>query len=103
MYHISVNKYIYLPTVCEFVDACTFAVIANTWDKHYISQTLGWAKGPSDNNFLKNVDLNLKMWTFTRDFLKSVDLNLKMWTLKRYFPKNVDVNLKKCGPSRVIF
>ena len=48
LYNISVNKYIYLPTVCEFLDAFTFAVIANTWDKHYSSQTLGWAKGPSD-------------------------------------------------------
>jgi len=48
LYNTSVNKYIYLPTVCEFVDAFTFAVIANTWDKHYSSQTLGWAKGPSD-------------------------------------------------------
>ena len=35
------------------------------------------------------------MWTFTRDFLKKVDLDLKMWTLARQFLKNADLNLKK--------
>ena len=54
LYNIGVNKYIYLPTVCEFVDAFTFAVIANTWDKQYSSQTLGWAKGPSDTYMSMN-------------------------------------------------
>ena len=60
------------------------------------------------------------MWTFTRDFLKKVDLNLKMWTFARQFLKNADLNQEnvdlyasfsekngplpeKFGPLRVIF
>ena len=87
---------------------------------------------------LENVDLlrmifwkrwtsTWRMWTFTHDFLKKVDLDLKMWTFYAWFseksgpwPENVDLVLKmwtfyawfsekggpqpeKCGPLRMIF
>ena len=71
------------------------------------------------HDFLKKVELDLKMWTFTHDFLKKVDLNLKIvdlnaWgsaergpqqnmDLYAWFLKKGDLDLRNVDLYSVIF
>ena len=54
-------------------------------------------------DFLKKVDLNLKMWTFARQFLKNADLNQENVDLYASFSEKNGPLPEKFGPLRVIF